>query len=108
MPTPPKKARRTKDTRASARKKPPSPIVGKEFDYVLQLGEEDARVLGQYHDLLSQGAAGFAETSYALVYTDAFFAPSDAVTTCLRLQPPLHTFQNPAATAGSGGFLPAH
>ena len=67
MPTPPKKRGRSKeDRRVGGRKKSSNPVLGKEFNYVLQLTEEDTRLLGRYKDILAQGAAGFAETVYNL------------------------------------------
>ncbi len=70
MPTPPKKNGRLKeDRRRSARKKYFSaPIQGKEFNYVLQLNDEDTQLLNRYQDILAQGAAGFAETSYNYLF----------------------------------------
>jgi diguanylate cyclase (GGDEF)-like protein len=68
MPTPTKKRRRTKEERPGARKKAPHPIVGKEFNYVLQLTAEDTARLARYRDVLAQGAAGFAETTYNYLF----------------------------------------
>ncbi len=47
-----------------ARKKSSSPILGKELNYVLHLAEDDTRLLQRYKDIMTQGAAGFAETLY--------------------------------------------
>ncbi len=70
MPKPPKKSARAKeDRRCSARKKySHPPIQGKEFNYVLQLNGEDTLLLNRYQDILAQGAAGFAETSYNYLF----------------------------------------
>ena len=68
MPTPTKKRRRTKEDKSGARKKAPHPIVGKEFNYVLQLNAEDTARLARYRDVLVQGAAGFAETTYNYLF----------------------------------------
>jgi diguanylate cyclase (GGDEF)-like protein len=68
MPTPTKKRRRTKEEKPGARKKAPHPIVGKEFNYVLQLTAEDTARLARYRDVLAQGAAGFAETTYNYLF----------------------------------------
>ncbi|HHJ17163.1 MAG TPA: EAL domain-containing protein [Gammaproteobacteria bacterium] len=69
MPTPPKKRGRSKEEkRSGARKKSSPSIVGKEFNYVLQLTEADTRLLKRYQDVLAQGAAGFAETSYNYLF----------------------------------------
>jgi diguanylate cyclase (GGDEF)-like protein len=68
MPTPPKKRRRQKEERPSARKKSSNSISGKEFNYVLQLTAEDAMLLNRYRDVLAQGAAGFAETTYNYLF----------------------------------------
>jgi diguanylate cyclase (GGDEF)-like protein len=68
MPTPPKKRGRAKEERAGARKKTSSPIAGKEFNYVLQLDADDVALLNRYRDVLAQGAAGFAETTYNYLF----------------------------------------
>lgn len=68
MPTPQKKGRKTREERASGRKKFPGAIVAKEFNYVLQLTEEDTALLAHYHNVLAQGAAGFAETTYNYLF----------------------------------------
>lgn len=69
MPTPTKKTKRTKEEPgSSARRKLPSAIAGKEFDYVLSLDIEDSRLLQRYQDILNQGAAGFAETIYNYLF----------------------------------------
>jgi diguanylate cyclase (GGDEF)-like protein len=69
MPTPPKKRGRSKeDRRVGGRKKSSNPVLGKEFNYVLQLTEDDTRLLGRYKDILAQGAAGFAETVYNYLF----------------------------------------
>ena len=69
MPTPPKKRGRPKEGRRSGvRKKSSNPVVGKEVDYVLQLTEEDTRLLNRYKDIMAQGAAGFAETVYNYLF----------------------------------------
>jgi len=69
MPKPPKKRGRLKqERRRSARKKYTVPIQGKEFNYVLQLNGEDTRLINRYQDILAQGAAGFAETSYNYLF----------------------------------------
>ena len=58
MPTPPKKRRRAKEERPGVRKKSPNPIVGKEFNYVLQLTAEDAQLLHRYQDVLALAPFG--------------------------------------------------
>ncbi len=68
MPTPTNKRRKPKEERAGARRKPSHPVVGKEFNYVLQLDEEDTRLLERYKDILAQGAAGFAEKTYNYMF----------------------------------------
>ncbi len=69
MPTPPKKRGRSKEQRrAGGRKKSSNPVLGKEFNYVLQLTEEDARLLSRYKDVMAQRAAGFAETVYNYLF----------------------------------------
>ncbi|MBI5462682.1 MAG: EAL domain-containing protein [Gammaproteobacteria bacterium] len=40
----------------------------KEFHYVLQIGNGDAQVLRTYHQLLAQGAAGFAQDYYNFLF----------------------------------------
>ncbi|MEN8764053.1 MAG: hypothetical protein ABF290_16705, partial [Thiogranum sp.] len=69
MPTPPKKRGRSKEgRRPGARKKSSKPVLGKEVDYLLQLTEEDTRLLHRYKDIMAQGAAGFAETVYNYLF----------------------------------------
>ena len=69
MPKPQKKRGRPKEERRSgARRKSPTPILGKEFNYVLLLSDADTQVLQRYQDVLAQGAAGFAETSYNYLF----------------------------------------
>lgn len=69
MPTPSKKRGRPREERRSgARRKLSSAIVGKEFNYVLQLSAADTELLRQYETVLAQGAAGFAETSYNYLF----------------------------------------
>ena len=70
MPTPSKKSARSKEEgrRSTRRKSPASAIQGKEFNYVLQLNGEDTLLLNRYQDILAQGAAGFAETSYNYLF----------------------------------------
>ena len=69
MPTPKKKRGRSKEERRpGARKKSSNSILGKEYDYVLQLTAEDTRLLNHYQDILAQGAAGFAETTYNYLF----------------------------------------
>jgi diguanylate cyclase (GGDEF)-like protein len=69
MPAPPKKRGRSKEgRRPGARKKSSNPVLGKEVDYVLQLSEEDTRLLNRYKDIMAQGAAGFAETVYNYLF----------------------------------------
>jgi diguanylate cyclase (GGDEF)-like protein len=68
MPTPTKKRRRTREDRPRIRRKGFHPIVGKEFNYVLQLNAEDSARLAHYRDVLAQGAAGFAETAYNYLF----------------------------------------
>jgi diguanylate cyclase (GGDEF)-like protein len=68
MPTPTKKRRRRKEERSGARKTAAHPIAGKDFNYVLQLTDQDAEQLGRYRDVLAQGAAGFAETTYNYLF----------------------------------------
>ena len=69
MPAPPKKRGRSKEgRRPGARKKSSTPVLGKEVDYVLQLSEEDTRLLNRYKDIMAQGAAGFAETVYNYLF----------------------------------------
>ena len=69
MPTPPKKRGRSKERRRpGARKKSSKPVLGKEVDYLLQLTEEDTRLLHRYKDIMAQGAAGFAETVYNYLF----------------------------------------
>ncbi len=40
----------------------------KEFHYVLQLSPTDSRILRKYHELLSQGVAGFAQDYYDYLF----------------------------------------
>jgi len=68
MPTPTQKRKRRKQERPGARTKASHPIVGKEFNYVLQLSAEDTARLARYRDVLAQGAAGFAETTYNYLF----------------------------------------
>ncbi len=68
MPTPTKNRNRKEDRRAGARKKTLTAIAGKEFDYVLHLDAQDTLLLRRYHDVLIQGAAGFAETTYNYLF----------------------------------------
>ncbi len=68
MPTPTNKRRQPKEERTGARKKSSHPVVGKEFNYVLQLTAEDTRLLDRYQDVLTQGAAGFAEKTYNYMF----------------------------------------
>jgi len=69
MPTPPKKRGRSKEgRRLGVRKKSSNPVIGKEFDYLFQLTEEDTRLLHRYKDIMAQGAAGFAETVYNYLF----------------------------------------
>ena len=69
MPTPTNKRRRRRETRSgAARKKTSHPIVGKEFNYVLQLTAQDTERLSRYRDVLAQGAASFAETTYNYLF----------------------------------------
>ncbi|MFQ5643761.1 MAG: EAL domain-containing protein [Thiogranum sp.] len=70
MPTPPKKSTKSKEEgrRNTRRKSSVAPIQGKEFNYVLQLNGEDTLLLNRYRDILAQGAAGFAETSYNYLF----------------------------------------
>ena len=70
MPTPPKKRGRPKEERrrSGIRKRTPTPIAGKEFNYVLQLSDADSRLLQRYQAVLVQGAAGFAEISYNYLF----------------------------------------
>jgi diguanylate cyclase (GGDEF)-like protein len=70
MPTPPKKRGRPKEERrrSGARKSTLTSIVGKEFNYVLQLNDADTRLLQRYRAVLVQGAAGFAEISYNYLF----------------------------------------
>lgn len=68
MPTPTSKRRQPKEERASARRKSSHPVVGKEFNYVLQLDAEDTLLLERYQDILAQGAAGFAEKTYNYMF----------------------------------------
>ncbi len=68
MPTPTNKRKKPKESRAGARRKSPHPIIGKEFNYVLQLTEEDALLLKRYQDIMAQGAAGFAEKIYNYMF----------------------------------------
>jgi diguanylate cyclase (GGDEF)-like protein len=63
-----KRGRPKEDKRSSARKKNSPAIVGKEFNYVLQLTPADTELLQRYQDVLTQGAAGFAETSYNYLF----------------------------------------
>ncbi len=67
MPGPPKKIRR-RDGRAGSSASNQNPVSGKEFNYILQLTEEDLRLLKRYKDVLAQGAAGFAETTYNYLF----------------------------------------
>lgn len=46
----------------------------KEFNYVLQLTPSDAQVLRKYHDLLSQGVAGFAQQYYDYLFDNPAMA----------------------------------
>ncbi len=69
MPAPPKKrGRQAKEERPAARKKNSSPVPGKEYNYVLQLDEDDIALLRRYQDVLVQGAAGFAQTTYNYLF----------------------------------------
>ncbi|VAW77415.1 diguanylate cyclase/phosphodiesterase (GGDEF & EAL domains) with PAS/PAC sensor(s) [hydrothermal vent metagenome] len=68
MPTPTNKRRHPKEDRAGARKKTSHPVIGKEFNYVLQLTAEDTQLLNRYQDVLTQGAAGFAEKTYNYMF----------------------------------------
>ncbi len=69
MPAPPKKkGRQAKGGRAGARKKTSTAVAGKEYNYVLQLGEDDVALLQRYRDVLVQGAAGFAQTTYNYLF----------------------------------------
>ncbi len=63
-----RRGRPKEDRRSSARKKLSTAIVGKEFNYVLQLTPADTELLLRYQDVLTQGAAGFAETSYNYLF----------------------------------------
>ncbi|VAW74692.1 Sensory box/GGDEF family protein [hydrothermal vent metagenome] len=63
-----KRGRPKADSRSGARKKNVNAIVGKEFNYVLQLTSADTKLLHRYQDVLTQGAAGFAETSYNYLF----------------------------------------
>ena len=70
MPTPTKKGGRVREPRrrSGRRKSTAAPIQGKEFNYVLELNGEDTLLLNRYQDILAQGAAGFAETSYNYLF----------------------------------------
>ena len=68
MPTPTNKRKQPKGERAGGRKKSSHPVVGKEFNYVLQLSAEDTLLLKRYQDILTQGAAGFAEKTYNYMF----------------------------------------
>jgi len=70
MPTPTKKGGRVRESqrRSARRKSTAAPIQGKEFNYVLELNGEDTLLLNRYQDILAQGAAGFAETSYNYLF----------------------------------------
>ena len=68
MPTPQKKGRKTREERATGRMKSPGAILAKEYNYVLQLTEEDTALLARYQNVLAQGAAGFAETTYNYLF----------------------------------------
>ncbi len=68
MPKPTNKRRQSKEERAGARKKSSHPVAGKEFNYVLQLSAEDTQLLKRYQDILTQGAAGFAEKTYNYMF----------------------------------------
>lgn len=46
----------------------------KEFNYVLQLDAADSRMLRRYHELLSQGAAGFAQDYYDFLFDNPAMA----------------------------------
>lgn len=46
----------------------------KEFNYVLQLGAADSQMLRKYHELLSQGAAGFAQDYYDFLFDNPAMA----------------------------------
>ena len=59
-----KRGAQAKGQRASSRKKASTSVSGKEFNFVLQLSDTDSDILKRYHDLLVQGAAGYAETAY--------------------------------------------
>jgi len=67
-PAPKKRGRPKEERRYGARRKSSSPIASKEFNYVLDLSAEDTAVLQKYQDVLAQGAAGFAETSYNYIF----------------------------------------
>lgn len=45
-------------------------IQGKEYNYVLQIGEQDEEILGRYSDLLKQGAAHFAQVYYNYLHNN--------------------------------------
>ena len=46
----------------------------KEFHYVLQLSSDDAQILRKYHQLLSQGAANFAQDYYNFLFDNPAIA----------------------------------
>ena len=74
-----KRGASTREDRAGIRKKNTPPVSGKEINYVLQITEDDARLLSRYRTLLVQGAAGYAETAYNYLFdnpdiADALYA----------------------------------
>jgi len=74
-----KRGLKTREDRAGARKRNTPPVSGKEINYVLQITEDDARLLSRYRTQLVQGAAGYAETSYNYLFdnpdiADALYA----------------------------------
>ena len=65
-----KKGRRRRTPEAGREALPFSPAreLRKEFNYVLQLDNDDALVLRKYQQLLSQGAANFAQDYYYYLF----------------------------------------
>lgn len=68
------RSRRTSDTASPAALDATAREQRKEFNYVLQLGVADSRILRKYHELLSQGAAGFAQDYYDFLFDNPAMA----------------------------------
>ena len=57
-----------KTQQTNSRKKISSPVSGKEFNFVLQISENDSVLLNRYREVLVQGAAGYAEAVYNYLF----------------------------------------